>query len=112
MTPITSKQFVQSALTLGFKQEQVDKGAISGETGITDVTVMMKSVKDDLHNVMIDIPLEFYEFKDEEKASKYYEYVAGALQKILKKMLPWSKLIKSLAMLMYTRIITISIPVL
>ena len=84
LTPITSKQFVQSALTLDFKQEQVDKGAISGETGITDVTVMMKSVKDDLHNVMIDIPLEFYEFKDEEKASKYYEYVAGALQKNIK----------------------------
>ena len=84
LTPITSKQFVQSALTLGFKQEQVDKGAISGETGITDVTVMIKSVKDDLHNVMIDIPLEFYEFKGEEKASKYYEYVAGALQKNIK----------------------------
>ena len=84
LTPVTGKQFEQAALTLGFTKAAVDKSAISDKTGIANITVMMKSVKDDLHNVMIDIPLEFYEFKDEEKASKYYEYVAGALQKNIK----------------------------
>ena len=84
LTPVTGKQFEQAALTLGFTKAAIDKSAISDKTGIANITIMMKSVKDDLHNVMFDIPLEFYEFKDEEKASKYYEYVAGALQKNIK----------------------------
>ena len=59
----------------------VDKSAISDKTGITDVTVVLKSVKDNLHKVMIDIPVEFYELKDETAAIKYYEHVVEALQR-------------------------------
>ena len=55
LTPVTGKQFEQTALTLGFTKAAVDKSAISDKTGIANITVMMKSVKDDLHNVMIDI---------------------------------------------------------
>ncbi len=81
LTPVTGKQFEQKALTLGFTQAMVDKSAISDKTGITDVTVVLKSVKDDLHKVMINIPVEFYELKDETAAIKYYEYVVEALQR-------------------------------
>ena len=84
LTPLTSNQFKQVANNLGFTQESVDKSAISVKTGITDITVMMKSIKDDLHNVMIDIPVEFYEFKDETNAANYYNYVVGALQRNIK----------------------------
>ena len=45
---------------------------------------MMKSVKDDLHNVMIDIPLEFYELNDETDATKYYTYIVEMLQRNIK----------------------------
>lgn len=81
LTPVTGKQFEQTALTLGFTKAVIDKSAISDKTGITDVTVMMKSIKDDLHKVMIDIPVEFYELKDETDAIKYYEYVVEVLQR-------------------------------
>lgn len=79
MTPVTGKQFEQTALTLGFTKAVVDKSAISDKTGITNITVMIKSVKDDLHNVMIDTPMEFYELNDETDATKYYDYIVGML---------------------------------
>lgn len=84
LTPVTGKQFEQAALTLGFTKAAVDKSAISDKTGIANITVMMKSVKDDLHNVMIDIPLEFYEFKDETDAINYYDRVSATLQMNIK----------------------------
>ncbi|AUI55372.1 hypothetical protein CRM71_08830 [Prevotella jejuni] len=84
LTPVTGKQFEQTALTLGFTKAAVDKSAISDKTGIANITVMMKSVKDDLHNVMIDIPLEFYEFKDETDAINYYDRVSATLQMNIK----------------------------
>ena len=84
MTPVTGKQFEQTALTLGFTKAVVDKSAISDKTGITNITVMIKSVKDDLHNVMIDTPMEFYELNDETDATKYYDYIVGMLQRNVK----------------------------
>lgn len=84
LTPVTGKQFEQAALTLGFTKAAVDKSAISDKTGIANITIMMKSVKDDLHNVMIDIPLEFYEFKDETDAINYYDRVSATLQMNIK----------------------------
>ena len=85
LTPVTTgKQFEQAALTLGFTKAAVDKSAISDKTGIANITVMMKSVKDDLHNVIIDIPLEFYELNNETDATKYYTYIVEMLQRNIK----------------------------
>lgn len=84
LTPVTGKQFEQAALTLEFTKAAVDKSAISDKTGIANITIMMKSVKDDLHNVMIDIPLEFYELNDETDATKYYTYIVEMLQRNIK----------------------------
>ena len=84
LTPVTGKQFEQAALTLGFTKAAVDKSAISDKTGIANITVMMKSVKDDLHNVMIVIPLEFYELNNETDATKYYTYIVEMLQRNIK----------------------------
>lgn len=53
--------------------------SIDSKIGIVNITVMIKDVEDNLHNVMIDIPLDFYELRDEVKANKYYEYVDAAL---------------------------------
>ncbi len=53
--------------------------SIDSKIGIVNITVIIKDVEDNLHNVMIDIPLDFYELRDEVKANKYYEYVDVAL---------------------------------